>query len=422
MGTAVVRGAGELEMLSSTDLRGRQRKQAEPLLLKWKNSMLFVDSRNFAQFDGDASATTGTSRLSAERLWVYFADKPAPAAAATAPAKAAPGQAVPAGVAAAAAAPTPGAPKARSSKSKAAGGETDPLFGKNKTLVRLFAEKDAHAIDQQWNPDKTLRFTMEMIGDNLTYVDESRKAYIRGPGRLRILARERPKPGEAEIPGLAPDAMVGIWQGPVPRGYSRTDVGWIESMAYDGATDRAYFKGEVETVHVGRASPAGGSQAGATTNVRLESADLQAIFSEKPVPTAADAPQPPQPGAPKPPQPDLAQPAKPEVPREERMAVEKLLADGGVKLWVDDRRGTCERLVYQRDPEEIRLYRGLDDWARLWRENEASQAFDSVVAQIIAFEPATGRINVTAPQSMVFSSKPSLNPSAKSAPKPMFKP
>jgi hypothetical protein len=170
----------------------------------------------------------------------------------------------------------------------------------------------------------------------------------------------------------------------------------------------------VETVHVGRASPAGGAQAGAATNVRLESADLQAIFSEKPAPTAADAPQTSLPAAPLPPQPD--------VPREERMAVEKLLADGGVKLWVDDRRGTCERLVYQRVPEEIRLYRGLDDLARLWRENEASQAYDSVVAQIVAFEPATGRINVTAPQSMVFSPKPSLNPSAKSAPKPMFKP
>jgi hypothetical protein len=301
------------------------------------------------------------------------------------------------------------------------GSETDQLFGR-KALVRLFAEKDAHAIDQQWNPDRTLRFTMEMIGDNLTYVDESRKAYIRGPGRLRILSRERPKAGEALTPGLAPDAMIGIWEGTVPEGYARTEVGWVESMAYDGATDRAYFKGEVETVQVGRSSPGSGAQAGATRSVRLESADLQAIFSEKPAPEAAGAAQPPQPGAPKPPQPEPTQPAKPDVPREERMAVEKILADGGVRLWVDDRRGTCERLVYQRDPEEIRLYRGMDDWARLWQQNEASQEFGEIVARVISFVPATGRINVVEQQSIVLSQKPKANPTPKQAPKPMFKP
>jgi hypothetical protein len=156
--------------------------------------------------------------------------------------------------------------------------------------------------------------------------------------------------------------------------------------------------------------------------VRLESADLQAIFSEKPAPEAAGAAQPPQPGAPKPPQPEPTQPAKPDVPREERMAVEKILADGGVRLWVDDRRGTCERLVYQRDPEEIRLYRGMDDWARLWQQNEASQEFGEIVARVISFVPATGRINVVEQQSIVLSQKPKANPTPKQAPKPMFKP
>ena len=419
-GTAIVRGAGELEMPSTTDLRGRQRRAAEPLLIKWKNSMLFVDKRNFAQFDGAASATTGTSRLAAERLWVYFADKPADAAT---PAPAAPGQAAPAAAVAVASAPAAAPPRAKSSKSKDAAGksasETDQLFGR-KALVRLFAEKDVHTIDQQWNPDKTLRFTMEMIGDNLTYVDESRKAYIRGPGRLRILSREKTRPGEPETQGLLPDAVAGIWQGRVPDGYSRTEVGWTESMAYDGAGDRAYFKGEVETVHTGRSSPGGGAQAGAARAVRLESADLQAIFSEKPAPTAATLA--PSPGAPLPPAPAATQAPQPDTPREERMAVEKLVADGGVRLWVDDRRGTCERLVYQRVPEEIRLYRGLDDWARLWQQNEASQEFGEIVARVIALEPATGRINVVEQQSMVLSPKPKVAPPGAPAPKPMFKP
>ncbi|MCX5683321.1 MAG: hypothetical protein NT049_06515, partial [Planctomycetota bacterium] len=401
-GTAIVRGAGELEMPSTTDLRGRQRKQAEPLLVQWKNSMLFVDKRNFAQFDGAATATTGASRLSSERLWIYFADKP-PAA----PKTDAAGHVVPAATVAVAevgpAAATP--PKAAKAKGVAglSGNETDPLFGR-KALVRLFAEKNAHAIEQQWDENRKLRFTMEMIGDNLTYVDDSRKAYIRGPGRLRILAREKPKPGEPERPGLAPEGMIGVWTGAVPDGYSRTEVAWAESMAYDGATDRAYFKGDVETVHTGRSTPGAAAQSGAARAVRLESADLQAIFSEKPAPAAAGA-------AP-----------LPDVPREERMAVEKLLADGGVKLWVDDRRGTCERLVYQRVPEEIRLYRGMDDWARLWQENEASQEFGEIVARVIAFEPASGRVNVVEQQSITLSQKPKANPTGKSAPKPMFKP
>jgi len=411
-GTAVVRGAGELEMPSTTDLRGRQRKTAEPLLVQWKNSMLFVDKRNFAQFDGGVSATTGTSRLASERLWVYFADKPADTAAASAPGL--PGRA--AAVAAEAAPASP--PRAKSGKSKDAaaksGSETDQLFGR-KALVRLFAEKDVRTIDQQWDPDRTLRFTMEMIGDNLTYVDESRKAYMRGPGRLRILSREKPKPGEAGTPGLAPDAMSGIWKGTIPVGYARTEVGWAESMAYDGSSDRAYFKGAVETVHTGRSSPGGTTQATAARAVRLESSDLQAVFSEKPAPAAAGA-------AVAPPVSTASATPGPDVPRDERMAVEKLVADGGVRLWVDDRRGIGERLIYQRTPEEIRLYRGMDDWARLWRENEASQEFDEIVAQVIAFEPATGRVNVTAPQSMVFSPKPKVNPTGKFAPKPMFKP
>lgn len=415
-GTAVVRGAGELEMLSASDLRGRQQKQPEPMILRWKNSMLYVDKRNFAQFDGAASATTRTSRLSAERIWVYFADRPTDAGAAAA----APAQAGPvAAVAAPAGAAPPAAPKAKSSKGKSSagttGGETDMLLGKSKSLVRLFAEKDAHAIDQQWDPDTKLRFMMEMIGDNLTYLDESRKAYIRGPGRLRILARERPKAGEAETPGLSPEALVGIWQGKAPGGYSRTEVAWLDSMAYDGATDRAYFKGDVETVFTGRSSPGGMTQTGAVTEARIESADLQAIFSEKPAPTTQTASAA-QVAA------DPAQPPQPDVPREERMAVEKLLADGGVRLWVGDRRGTCERLVYQRVPEEIRLYRGMDDWARLWQESEASQEFGEVVARMISFEPASGRINVIEQQSMVFSPKPKANPSPKAAPKPMFKP
>jgi hypothetical protein len=104
------------------------------------------------------------------------------------------------------------------------------------------------------------------------------------------------------------------------------------------------------------------------------------------------------------------------------MAVEKLAADGGVLLWVDDRRGTAERLIYQRDPELLRLYRGTQDWARLWQENEATQEFGEIVARIITFEPATGLIEVEDQQSLMVSPRPKPAAPAKAGPRPMFQP
>jgi hypothetical protein len=104
------------------------------------------------------------------------------------------------------------------------------------------------------------------------------------------------------------------------------------------------------------------------------------------------------------------------TPREERMAVEKLVADGDVLLWVDDRRGSAERLIYQRDPELIRLYRGTEDWARLWQANEASQEFGEIVARVITYEPATGRVEVVDQQAITVSPKP--RPGTGAAPKP----
>jgi hypothetical protein len=98
------------------------------------------------------------------------------------------------------------------------------------------------------------------------------------------------------------------------------------------------------------------------------------------------------------------------------MAVEKLVADGDVLLWVDDRRGSAERLIYQRDPELIRLYRGTEDWARLWQANEASQEFGEIVARVITYEPATGRVEVVDQQAITVSPKP--RPGTGAAPKP----
>jgi len=364
-GRARVRGPGELEMPATTDLRGKPRARPEPMLIIWKNSMLFEDERNFAQFDGGVNVVTGGSRLDAERLWVYFADRPEPKAEA-------------------------GQPR---------GDEMGQLFGR-KALQRILAEKNVRTIEREVAADRMLQHQMEMTGDNLTYVESSRKAYIRGPGRLRILAREKTKPGESPAIGILPDAIQGSWGGPVPDGYTRMDVVWAESMAFDGAADRAYFKGDIEAVHTGRGVPGEeGTARRRPTSTRLKSSDLQVIFSEKPLPGKEAT----------------SKTSAAEAPRQDRMAVEKLVADGGVRLWVDDRQGSGQRLIYQREPEMIRLFRGVDAWARLWQGDEATQEFGEIVARVITYDPSTGRVDVVDQQAMTMApkTKPRVRPGTK---------
>jgi len=379
-GKARVTGAGELELPATSDLQGRPRDKPEPLIVEWTRSMLFEDSRNFAHFDGAVKAKTGGSRLDAQRLWIYFADVPKTETA------------------------EPDAAKAGQAKSL--GSEMTSLFGERgeKRLVRLLAENDVLAIDEQLADDGTVRHRMEMIGDNLTFLEQNRKAYMRGPGRLRILARERTRDGENVSPGLPPDKAPDHWKGDVPSGYARTAVGWAESMAYDGTTERAYFSGEVDATHIGRGVPGeGDTQRRTPTNTRITCRDLQVVFGQKP-PASETAP--------------AAEPAPaPNTPPEQRMTVEKLVADGDVMLWVDDRRGSGARLLYQREPELIRLYRGPgpDEWARLWQENEATQEFGLIAARTITYDPSSGRVDVVDQQVMTMAPKP------KPVPKPLPK-
>ena len=364
-GRARVRGPGELEMPATTDLRGKPRTKPEPMLITWKNGMLFEDERNFAQFDGSVTAVTGGSRLDAERLWVYFADRA----------------------------------EAKSGADQAGGDDMGQLFGR-KALERVLAEKNVRTIEREVAADRMLQHQMEMTGDNLTYVESSRKAYIRGPGRLRILAREKAKPGAPAPLGLLPEAVEGAWGGSAPDGYARTDVVWTESMAFDGATNRAYFKGNTEAVHAGRGVPGEGEARRRPTSTRLKSSDLQVIFSEKPPPAGAET---------------ASKTTAAESPQQDRMAVEKLVADGGVRLWVDDRQGTCQRLIYQREPETIRLFRGVDDWARLWQGDEATQEYGEIAARVITYDPSSGRVDVVDQQAMTVApkTKPRVRPGTK---------
>jgi len=343
-GVAVVRGEGELEAPATTDLRGQPRQKAEPLIVKWKNGMRFEDARNFAQFDGDVTAETGGSRLAARKMWVYFADR---------------SEALP---------KTASADKAAAKSTDATTGSLDNLFGR-KAFERLYAEKDVRTLDSQLAADGTVRHQMEMVGDNLTYLAANQKAYMRGPGRLRLLSREKPNRGETEPSGLAPADVAGVWKGPVPPGYARTDIGWTDSMAYEGSAKRAFFKGDVDARHVGRGVPGEQGKSRAPTDSRILSADLRVVFSENKKPSRGE---------------DV----------EDSMTVDKMIADGGVRLWVDDRLGSGQRLTYYRDPQTIHLFRGPDAYAQLWQENEAKQKYAQIEAGEITFHPSSGRVDV----------------------------
>jgi hypothetical protein len=357
-GLAIVRGPGELETPATTDLQGRKKEKAEPLVMTWKTGMRFEDKRNFAYFEGGASAATGGSRINAEKIWTVFADRPEDEGAAGARKKA----------------------KAAPAAGDAASADgVDKLFG-HKALVRLYAEKDVRTQDVQFEPDGSVRHDLELSGENLTYLAEERKAYIRSPGRFRLLSRDRPKPGDLAAAGLAPNEVAAHWKGPVPPGYGRTDVTWTDTMAYEGATGNVYFSGDVDAVQFGRGVAAADSSRtrAKATESRVMSPTLQIVFAGKQGEAASTKPA----------------SANPMVNPEERMTVEKLLADGGVRLWMDERRGTCQRLIYQREPELARLYRGPDDFAHLWQEDEAKQQYGEVEAALITFVPSTGKIEL----------------------------
>lgn len=112
------------------------------------------------------------------------------------------------------------------------------------------------------------------------------------------------------------------------------------------------------------------------TDTRVRSADLQVVFVERK----------PEAGAPK--------TTGAEASPEEGMTIDKLIADGGVRLWVDDRRGSGKRLIYYREPEMVRLFRGPDAYAMLWQENEAMQQYGQIEAGTITFIPSTGDVEV----------------------------
>ena len=349
-GKATVNGAGRLEIPATTDLRGQPLRSPVPLHIDWSRRMSFEDKRNFAFFDGDVHTKMADSELSCRQMWVHFKDLPQ----------------------------KEGEASDGSAGKTRAGDElgTEGLLGR-KGVQRILADKDVSAVERRLDEDGTVRYQMEMVGDNLTYLEENRKAYISSPGRLRILSREDSGAGDSAGKGLVPEDVAAAWDAGVPDGYARTEVAWAEAMAYDGKADRAYFKGNVETTHVGRAAPGGGgSSRREPTTTRIESDDLQIVFSEQ---AAAET---------------TASPTQEQAPREERMNVEKLMADGGVKIWVDDRRGTGRRLIYTREPQRIRLYRGADQWAHLWQASEREQKFGEVVAGVITYWPATQRVDL----------------------------
>ncbi len=394
-GRATVAGAGELELPATTDLRGRPRAEPEPLLVTWTKDMHFSDARHFARFDGSVTAVTGGTELACQRLWVHFEDAPPEPDSSEHP--------VDEGAADAAAPPTdePGSASPATTEADAAPADDllQGLFGGDRRvrLVRVLAEHEVEAVDQRLEEGLAVRHRMEITGQNLTYLEASRKAYMHGPGRLRVLVREQSGPDAPAAKPLTPDTVEDHWAHDPPQGYARTRITWAENMAFDGVGNRAYFQGEVDATHIGRAAPGeADTRRGRPTRTRITGDDLQVVFAQRD--DAADT------GAETP----AETPADAAAPLEERLTIDKLIARGGVLLWVDDRRGAGQRLIYQRRPELIRLYRGPEpgDWARLWREDEATQEFGEIAARTITYDPSTGRVDVVDQQVITVSPRP----------------
>jgi lipopolysaccharide export system protein LptC len=405
-GWANVNGAGLMKMPSKIDLRGNPTTPAPatptgtatttttagtaktaaksavkpPIMtIVWQKRMAYEGTKNIALFEGAVSATTDTSRVDSQQLWVYTADKP-PAT-----------QAAP-GAAASVAAPAT-AKAAPKDKTNPLAGDKTPFLGRDKEIVRIYAETDVRVLERRFDVDLGLRSQMEIASSNLTFITATKKAIIHGPGEVRLLAREKPQAGEAPAPGLTAEGAVAAVKGSVPDGYSRTYVKWKDSMAYvvEDTGNRAYFTGDVNALFTGRGAPGDKTSRGKVTTNQVQSDELRIDFSAK---------KPAEPGAPPPPPPD------PNQSPEERMAVEKFLAKGNVRLLVGDRSGTCYQVSYQHEPEMMRMYGGPGpkDWARLWHEDEAKQKYGEVVAGTITFYPSTNKIEAENIQNMTESS------------------
>lgn len=356
-GRAEVRGKGELTVPAATDLRGRPRDTALPLTVHWSRGMTFQEERNFAQFDGNVAAHTGGSRLQADSLWVLFEEVAAQ-----------PSESDGEG---------PTAMPPEEDAAFAGSSELSRLL-QGKAVQRVVTQGPTRVVEQEADAEGAVRFRLELMCRDLTFLEKDRKAYTREPGRLWVLAREQAPAGAEPAPGLPPAEAEAFWEGPAPEGYSRIGIAWDDSMALDETTYRAYFSGGVETDYIGRAvGPEGGIVGagsvggGRRSRVHLESGDLQVAFVEAPDEGAGAGPVDPQ-----------------------TLGVDRFVADNGVDLAVDDRRGTAHRVYYQREPELLRLFAGPGRDARLWREDESQQEFDTVVAREITYHPATGKVEV----------------------------
>jgi hypothetical protein len=355
--------------------------------------MYLEDARHFANFDGDVVASAGPGLLESQKLWIYFKEPPAEDPPAPPPAG---GQ----------------APKPDDvAKAEAAPAESEDL-ARAKSIERVLAEGKVRAVEQPIDDDGGVGMRMELTGEDLTYLQESRKAYMRKPGHLAILARDPPQSGKRG-PRLSPEEAAAVREGDAPPGYSWMTVSWADSMAYDDSIAQVFFKGGVEAAYAGRAALGGGlTKPDEASRLRIQSGVLQVVFDRDDAPPPSSA------------APGLAGLAgaaagnttaspsaavgrtAPPGPLGERMDVKTLLADQGVRIWLNERRGSGHRLMYQRKPEEIvRLFSGPQGLARLWQEDEAKQEFGTVAAQTITYHPATGRVDVMG-QQIIAGAKP----------------
>ncbi|NIA21502.1 MAG: hypothetical protein GWP05_05945 [Anaerolineaceae bacterium] len=305
---ADVTGPGTLDLMSSRGLDGQKLGERTPLHIEWTESMFFDGRKNQAHFAGRTRTRTPSASIDCRDLWVFFLDaEPGPQAAARAPNDS---------------------------------DDQDGLFDK-KDLSRLTAIEKvvARTIERPDNPAKGLQVAT-LRCEKLEYNAVRDKAYVPGPGRLKIIEVRR-----------RPVAMPPHQRPPV----NSTEVIWKKEMIFERSRQVAYFGEDVVTTIVGRSKGAIAEDEGSgqfSDLSVLKCQDLRLFFVEKEARNLDDA------------------------GRRKGMKLKRLVATDRVFFKDGDYHARGGRAVYDQQKDLLVLTRTQGRPAAIWVQNEKKELFN----------------------------------------------
>jgi len=308
---ADVTGPGTLDLMSNRGLSGEKIEKRTPLHIGWTESMFFDGQKNQAHFAGDTRTRTPSASIDCKDLWVFFLDvEPDPRAA-----------------------------------RKAADGDEDEddLFG-NKDLSRLTAIEKvvARTIDTPKNPVKNLQVAT-LRSDKLEYNAVRDKAYVPGPGTLKIIEVRR-----------RPVATPPHRRKPV----NSTEIVWRKEMIFQRSRLVAYFGEDVVATVIGRSRQwnEGNERAGQFSDLSvLMCQDLRLFFVE--VEKEAGKPD--------------------EAEQDTSLKLKRLVATDRVFFKDGDYHARGGRGSYDAEDDLLVLTRSRGRPAAIWVQNEKKELFDS---------------------------------------------